>query len=84
MLDGSKAAAVYASACEIVPHEPDPNERLRSIGWILQQVEEQRQHAQRLKLDHVEELLDSAVTELTAIWARSRKQNREGPQCLAR
>lgn len=72
----SKAACDVASAAS----EPVPVplvEKMRSVGWMLQQIEEQRQHAQILGLTTIEEMLDVACTELTVTWARMRKENRE-------
>ena len=65
-------------AADAVPYKPKKREQLRSLGYMLQQVEELRGNAQHMELMNVEEILDSACQEILVAWARLRKDCRNG------
>lgn len=74
---GSLAGAADKQiATEAVEYKPSGREKLRAIGYMMQQVEEMRANAKDLELFNIEEILDSACQEMLLSWAKLRKENR--------
>lgn len=63
---------------EAVEWKPTDRERLRVLADMMQRTEDMRQQAQIFEISSVEEILGEACQEMLLVWARIRKDNRNG------